>query len=104
MTANCAFGRVLRVRCCWDRLWFILDVSKNECQLKSMRAGRHRYPDTTSPGPVTRLCRHAAPGLAVDCRDWPVAYPHNCNERAVSCFSNGIGGVISTPVSAARAA
>jgi hypothetical protein len=30
---------------------------------------------TTSPGAATRLNRSPASGLAVDCRDWPVAYP-----------------------------
>ena len=44
-----------------------------------------------------------ASGLAVDCWDWPVAYPQTAMS-ALFLLQHGIGGVISTPVSAARAA
>ena len=38
-----------------------------------------------------------ASALAVDCWDWPGAYPQIRDERCSSCFSNATGGVISTP-------
>jgi len=44
LTANCASGRVLRVRCCWDRLGFIVDARKNECQLEKTGGSDRRCP------------------------------------------------------------
>jgi len=42
-----------------------------------------------------------ASGLAVDCWDWPVAYPLLRDERAAPASATQFGGVFSTPVSAA---